>query len=125
MFHLRLAAKFCCPYVDALVDSLTRGEIKELEASALIDGWHHGQSQLGEVVAAIHNQTNELSLMQFPAADRESVHNSMTWLSGSAVVKALTWFGKRMRKKRTANSPEQALAMMEAKYGKNNDNTRT
>lgn len=90
LFVNRLAAKFGIIDVDALHDSLTREQMIEHQAMAVIDGWYHGRANLAHILSAIQNGINRLVLMQ--CSDPEKAHRKMQWTSPAEILDSFTAF---------------------------------
>lgn len=96
--------------VDGLADSLTDDQLQEWLAVSIIDGWHNGWTQTGEVLASLHNTANRIEIAN--SADPKATHRASEWKSGHEIVKQLTTFGKRKRR-RKMTSVQQLFKRLE------------
>lgn len=95
-------------------DSITREQLDELQALAIIDGWFQPRSLETELRAEIHNQTNRQILSQYSSqAEAEKAAEKMDWKSGSDYL-----IDFKNEKKTSKNlSVDQFLKTLEARYG--------
>lgn len=112
---MRLAAKFGVLKVDQLVDSLTKRELIEWKAVAVLDGWDDGKRHLSDIQAAIHNAANRIELAA--STDKKATLDSLTWKSGWDFLKAKFNFKNRSNKQTGMMKPGQVLRQLEAKHG--------